>query len=227
MPGAITVSSSIDIAQINDIVVSTTSLLNFPAGFDIPGVCNNGSASVPDTEAPPTSGPYNVTITYSNCEVTGTNITVTGTATVHYDDFTDLNAGFSITYNDFTVTDPVNGTTTINLSFSCTNLSDINTCTYSSDFVGNDGITHRVTDFNITGDSTSGFNGTATFFHGTFGEVSITITNITYGSCNTYPDGGDISFISSDGSSGTIIFNSDCTTSGTWSNSSGSGSFPT
>lgn len=225
LPGAIAVSSSVNMEQINGIVLATTNALNLPAGPDVPGVCDSGSATVSDT-TPPSSGQYNITITYTACRVTGTDITVDGTASIRYDDFTDLNAGFSITYSNFTVTDPVNGTTTIDLNFSCTNLSDFTTCTYNSDFVGSDGATHRVTDFTISGDQVSGFNGTATFLHGTFGEVSITITNITYGNCGVFPDGGTISFSSSNGSSGTIIFNADCTVSGTWDDGAGlSGSF--
>ena len=103
--------------------------------------------------------------------------------------------------------------------------TDAFSCTYNSDFVGTDGTTHRIADFNIFGNATDGFNGTATFYHGTFGSVSITATGITYGSCGTYPDGGSVAFDSTDGSSGTIIFNADCSVSGTWDNGVTVGSF--
>ena len=224
LPTGITTSSSstaIDMLELNELVMSTADTLRLPAGVDVSAsVCSSGTANVSDT-AGASSGPVDFTITYGTCVLIGADITINGTATIHYDDISDINAGFTITYTNFTVTDSL-GTTTINMTMVCTSGFS---CTINSDFVGSDGITHRVADFSITGSAGSGFNGTATFFHGTHGSVSITVTGVTYGSCGSIPDGGTISFSSSDGSSGTVTFNSDCTISGTWSNSSGSGSF--
>jgi hypothetical protein len=208
--------------QIKNLIFSTINTSNIVTGVDLPGVCNPGSASIAN---PPTatSGPVEFTIVYTNCAVIGSDITVNGPVLVHLNDVLDPNAGFTFVYTNFTVIDPVNGTTTINLTLVCI---DSLSCTFSSDFVGADGDTHRVTNFSISGDASSGFNGTATFLNGTYGDVTITVTNITYGSCGSYPDGGDISFNSSNGSSGTIIFNPGCTVSGTWNDGAGnSGSF--
>lgn len=222
LPGAIAINSPINMDQINDIVLSTANSLNIPAGIDVPGVCSSGSASMSDTAAPPTSGPYDMTITYNDCTVTNTNITVDGSAVIHYDDFSNPTTAFSITYNNFTVTDPVNGTQTINMSMACNGTG----CSFNSDFAGSDGVTHRITNFNVSGDASSGFSGSATFFHGTYGEVTTSFSGITYGgSCGSIPNGGTITYNSTDGSSGTIIFAGDCSVSGSWSNSGGSGSF--
>jgi len=111
----------------------------------------------------------------------------------------------------------------LNLTVDCP--TGATSCSFSAEYTGADGVTHRVSEFNFSGNASFGFNGTATFFHGTYGGTRITATNITYGACGTYPDGGTIAFSSSDGSSGTVTFNSNCTISGTWSNSAGSGSF--
>jgi len=223
LPGALALGSSANVNQINSIVLSTADILTLPAAEELPGVCSSGSASISDVPSA-TSGPIEFTITYKTCAVTGTNIIADGKAVLDFDDVGNPDAGFTITYINFKVTDPVNGTTTLNLVMDCTNPAS---CTFNSDFVGSDGSTHRITDFSISGDASSGFNGSATFLHGTHGRVSITITDISYnGTCDPFPSGGSIAFSSSNGSSGTIIFNSDCTVSGTWNNGAGtSGSF--
>lgn len=217
LPRAASVTTQTPMDQIKNLIFSTINAPNIVIGVDIPGVCDPGSVSI-DNLPTATSGPIEFTFVYTNCVVIESNITVNGSVFVHFDDFDDPNAGFTFVYSNFTVIDPVNGTTTINLTLVCT---DPINCTFNSDFVGADGDTHRVTSFSISGDASSGFNGTATFLNGTYGEVTITVTNITYGNCGSYPDGGNISFTSSNGSFGTIIFNPDCTVSGTWNDGAG------
>ena len=226
LPTAVEVSaSSPDMDQINNTVISSFDLLNQPAAYDLSSICETGTVTSSNTTAAE-SGPYTSTITYTSCKLSSSDTTVNGIAIIHFDDIGDPEAGFYIVYEDFTVSSPTSGTTTINWSYSCSNLSDYLTCEYSSDFVGTDGVKSRMADFSIYGDATSGYSGTATFYHGTFGEVSITVTGITYGSCGSIPDGGHIEFSSTGGSSGTIIFNGDCTVSGTWTNGTTGGSFP-
>lgn len=211
----------IDMTVINNVVISLARSINLPAGIDVSAeTCSSGTASVTDP-GQVTSGPITITITFSNCTLIGDDVTVNGTATFHIDDVAAVDQVFTITYTNFTVTD-ASGTTTINMTMVCDN----NGCTINSDFVGSDGVTHRVTNFSVFGDASNGFNGSATFFHGTYGEVNIIITNVTYGGdCGSVPNGGTINFRSSNGSSGTIIFNSDCSVSGTWNNGVSSGSF--
>lgn len=223
LPVGITIDDAIvaDLTEINNIIISHIDVLTLPVGVDISAnLCSTGTASSTDP-GNVQSGPVDITMTFSNCALIYSDITISGTAKMHFDDIANTNAGFSITYTNFKVTD-ANGTTTINMSMVCTSGS---ACVFNSDYVGSDGLTHRVSNFSFYGSASTGYNGTATFYHGTFGSVSITATNITYGSCGTYPDGGDISFSSSNGSSGTIIFASDCSVSGTWNNGVTTGSF--
>lgn len=222
LPLAISISSnsSIDINEINNIVISTFNIFMLPAGPEVLGICDSGSVTSPTTEASlPSSGPVTITFTFINCKI-GT-ITFNGTSIISLTDIALLfDAPFTINYINFAVTEPTNGTTTINMTVDCTSLLN---CTYNSDFIGSDGVTHRVTGFSsISGDAINGFNGSATFFHGTFGQVTIIISNITYGSCGSFPNGGAININSTNGSSGTIIFNGDCTVSGSWDDGNGS-----
>lgn len=214
-------NTSDNLTEINNIIISNLDILTLPSAVDISAeLCSSGTASSTDP-GNVQSGPVDITVTFSNCALIYSDITISGTAKMHFDDIANTNAGFSITYTNFKVTD-ANGTTTINMSMVCTSGS---ACVFNSDFVGSDGLTHRVSNFSFYGSASTEYNGSATFYHGTFGSVSITATNITYGSCGTYPDGGDISFSSSNGSSGTIIFASDCSVSGTWNNGVTTGSF--
>lgn len=223
LPAGITSDNStpIDMTSINNLVISLANNHNLPAGIDVSAeTCSSGSASVTDP-GNVQSGPVTITITFSNCVLidnfSTSATTVSGTVTLHYDDIADFDSGFTITYTNFTVIDET-GTHTINMTMVCDSLG----CTFNSDFVGSDGATHRVTNFTIFGDATSGFSGSATFFHSEHGEVSISFTGITYSdSCGSTPNGGDISFSSSNGSSGTITFSSDCTVSGTWNDGIG------
>ena len=223
LPVGITIDDAIvaNLTEINKIIISHIDVLTLPVGVDISAnLCSTGTASATDP-GDVQSGPVDITATFSNCALIYSDITISGTAKMHFDDIANTNADFSITYTNFKVTD-ANGTTTINMSMVCTSGS---ACVFNSDFVGSDGTTHRVSNFSFYGSASTGYNGSATFYHGSFGSVSITAINITYGSCGTYPDGGDISFSSSNGSSGTIIFASDCSVSGTWNNGVTTGSF--
>lgn len=216
-------NSQIDLTELNQLILDNVQLALTPSGVTIPNVCSSGSASYTGPTQPPSSGPVTYTFTYNQCTLNGSDVKANGTATIKYNDFGNANAGFEMTYTNFTVTQPGAGTSTINMTIICTNST---TCTYNSDFVGSDGSTHRVSSFSISGNATSGYNGTFTFSHSTYGTVSITATGVTYGvSCGTHPNGGTISFSSTNGSSGTITFASDCTVSGTWNNGSVSGSF--
>lgn len=221
-PVGVTIDSSqIDLAEINQLILDNIALALAPSGVNIPNVCSSGSASY---NAPSqTSGPVTITFTYDQCTLMNSDVTANGTATIKYDDIGNPNTGFEIKYTNFTVSQPGVETITINMTIICTGAGS---CTYNSDFVGSDGSTHRVSSFSISGNATTGYNGTFTFSHSTYGTVSVTATGVTYGgSCGTHPNGGTISFSSSNGSSGTITFASDCTVSGTWNNGSVSGSF--
>lgn len=224
LPTAISINkNSTDLNRLNTVVLSSFNTLRLPSAAVIPGVCSNepaGSASMSNNNLP-TSGPADLTLTYNNCDTGG--ITITGMATAHFDDMSNPNSGFTFKYTDFKVTD-INGTTTINMSMTCT--AGLSSCTYDSDFRSADGTVNRVSNFTFTGDAKNGFSGSADLSYSTYGKISFNATGITYGgACGSLPNGGTISFSSTNGSAGTIIFHPDCSVSGTWTSLSGAGSF--
>jgi len=183
---------------------------NLPTGFDMNGSCG-GSVSIPDSQLNAfnaTSGPVSFTMTFTRyCDLSvGAQYTIDGQVVFNYDDIANNNSGFSLQYNGVTINDG-SGPVTINMTVDCSNQS---TCTIVSDYVGNDGSIYRISDISFTGDATTGFNGSATFFHPGYGSVSITASSVTYGSCGNFPDGGSIM---ASGTTGTaqIVFNSNCT----------------
>ena len=222
IPSAISIenNSEINISEINQLIINNAKIAHMPSGIILNGVCSSGSVSV--NEPTQNSGPVTLNFVYSQCKLNGVNATATGKVRFHYNDFGNEAAGFDITYRNFRISQPGYQTITINMNISCVNES---TCSYNTDFVGNDGSTHRVSSFSFTGHFSTGYNGTATFYHGQYGRVSIAASNLTYGDCGLHPDGGAISFSSTNGTSGTINFNANCTVSGTWNNGTVSGIF--
>ena len=228
LPTAVS-GTSTDLTPLNKLFIDATKAAitasNLPTGIDISAnTCSSGTASFTSTG---NTGPVDATMIFSNCTLIGTTITASGRSSMHFDDISDTTGttGFSFTYTNFTITDTASTLNiTLNMTLDCP--SGFDSCVVAADFSGTDGTVHRVAEFSFTGNSVDGFNGTATFFHGTYGEVSVTAVSITYGSCGDIPDGGTVSFASTDGSSGTVIFNTNCTVSGTWTDSTGaSGSF--
>jgi hypothetical protein len=205
--------SSIDIEALSAKLASAMATAGSPAipvAYTINGSCG-GSVSIPDDQVnaySATSGPVTFSMTFSNyCDGTvGAQYFMNGQVLFSYDDIADPAAGFTIDYNGFTVNDG-SGPITINMTVDC---SDSTTCIIVSDYIGGDGGIYRVADFSFTGDATTGFSGTATFYHPAHGSVSITASNVTYGACGGYPDGGSITANGITGSA-EIVFNGDCT----------------
>jgi len=184
--------------------------------------CISGRAVVSSTSST-LSGPLTINATYTNCLlIGGYGYTYNGRIVAHYNNYPNLNAGYSVRVSNFSISGGLVNATNINMTMDC---SDADTCTYSSDFVGLDGEIHRVSEYEITGSDALGYDGSAVFYHGAYGKVSIVASSLTYGNCGYLPDGGTITLTSANGSSATINFASNCTLSGTWSNGSVSGSF--
>jgi hypothetical protein len=205
-------------------IFKNSQTLNLPAGYTINGSCG-GSLTIPDSAYNTTSGPVTTTMTFSNfCDAASfstSGYTMNGSVDIHIDDVASFTS-FTMTFKNFTVKDS-NGNVieTFNATVTC----DTTSCHVTSDFTGSDGKVHRVGDVSMTGDETSGFNGAMTLYHDTYGVVSVTVTNVTYGSCGNFPDGGSIDIASTNGSSASITFNSDCTYSGTYDTGTSSGTF--
>jgi hypothetical protein len=219
-PIAVSIQPGADLIALSKKIRANPPLASLPSAATLDfseEFCETGSASAtfPDNQ---TSGAVDFTYSFNNCASEG--MTMSGTAYVHFDDLQNPNAGFSIQYVNFTMSYE-GETVTLNMTIEC---SDSVTCTYLSDFESSDGEVHRYSDISFTGDETSGIDGTATFYHSTYGRVTVTVTNLTFGECTPYPDGGSISFVSG-GTSGDITFSSDCSYTGTWNTGSASGSF--
>ena len=204
--------SSIDLETLSANLASamaTAASPALPTGYTMTGSCG-GSVSIPDEQLSSfsaTSGPVSFTMSYINyCDGSvGAQYTINGQVLFNYLDIGDPNSGFTIQYKGVTINDG-SGPVTINMTVDC---SGTTSCTIVSDYIGEDGSIYRVSDISFYGDATTGFNGSATFFHPDHGSVSITASNVTYGSCGSFPDGGSVT---ASGTTGTaqIDFNSDC-----------------
>ena len=211
--GVVITDNSDDIETLSASLASAMASMsspNLPTGLVMNGSCG-GSVSIPDEQLiafNAESGPVSFTMTYTSyCDASvGAQYTIDGQVVFNYDDIADLNSGFSLQYNGVTVNDG-SGPITINMTVDCSNQT---TCTIVSDYVGDDGSTYRIADISFSGDATNGFDGSATFYHPDHGSVSISASNVTYGSCGVFPDGGSII---ATGTTGTaqIDFNNDCT----------------
>ncbi len=213
-------ASVIDLAEINLLIIESAKLSMLPSALILEDKCSSGSVSV--NEPSHETGPVTLNFVYNACRMTYTTITSTGRVRFHYNNYSDHSAGYSITFSNFRISQPGRPTITLNMHVECANTSS---CVYSSDFVGSDGRIHRISSFSVSGTASTGYIGSAIFYHGRWGRVSISFNSLTYGNCRSVPDGGSLVFSSTNGSSGTIEFESDCTRSGTWTNGSVSGSF--
>lgn len=229
LPTGIEITEQVDLTPIHlSIIEASKSLALLPTGIDVSAeVCAGGGSA--NVSVPASSGRSVQEIVYDNCQFSFGNegFKIDGKVILTYEDILDVDAGFSISYQNVTVSgfQANDETVTLNFTYSCTSLSDFNSCTSTSVFTGSDGDTHQVSDFNINGSSLYGYDGSASFSHNAYGNVSITVSSLTYGSCGGLPDGGSISFSSSNGSSGTIEFYGDCTVTGTWNSGTSSGTF--
>lgn len=188
------ISSSDVVDQANQLVNTTYQLHKLPLATDVSSqACpNGGSANISDTATQ-----SNITIVYSNCRFD--DVSATGTAVISISDTT-----FSISYTDFRIT--VDGETTVlNMTVSCNSTGT--SCTITSDFVGANGRSYRVTDTTVSGNSSTGYNVSATVFDGEHGSITVNATNVTFNCDNGLPGTGTVTF--SDGSTtATVTFDS-------------------
>jgi hypothetical protein len=198
--------------------------INLPSAFTLDGSCG-GTATIPDSQLSSytaSSGPVTYTTTYTDyCQSLNNNSTyvINGIVSFTYADRANLDAGYTVVYDN--VTAAFNGeTTTVNMTYECSSLSN---CTIISDYISSDGKTHRISGAsNISGNATSGYNGTMTFYHATYGSVNVSATVVTYGGCGVFPNGGSITVTGVSGTA-TITFGSSCDYTIDWNDGSGSG----
>jgi len=220
-----TLDSSLNQTLINLARSVAENSVNLPLGVTFnatqvdPSLCG-GTISIDDNlwdniQSDPVNVLLNGTITLTNvCTIDPTLGTITINGTLR---FTETATSMSIQFINFTVTDgSINQT--FNMTISC---DDTTGCSILSDYQGDDGKVYRVADMSISGSGTGPYFFSADFYHPDLGMSSITTTDGIYFNCsNGQPSAGTIQYTGDNGSSGSITFNSDCTTyDGTWDNS--------
>lgn len=145
------------------------------------------------------------TVAFSNCNI-GYGVVVNGKAIISN---SSDGSQFSFKYENYTVS--VDGyTTTLNMTMSCTtDSSGFPNCNTISDFKAANGQSYRVENASVGGNSSSGYNISATVYDSTYGSVSVTSTNLVLDCSNGLPSSGSITYTSGS-ESATVTFNS-CT----------------
>jgi hypothetical protein len=172
-----------------------------------PNFCG-GTFSVPDSVANSPTVPSSFTITFNNICFDAPNDGLNQMIMNGQIQYTSTSSGFTIRYINFTVT--MDGRTeTLNFTMTCDNFGG---CSYSSDYVGDDGNTYRLENFSVTGSDSAGYNVSATFYHPEYGSVNVTTTSPVLFNCSPdpQPGSGTLSFAGANGTSGSITFDS-CT----------------
>ncbi|WP_455366470.1 hypothetical protein [Kaarinaea lacus] len=170
-----------------------------------PNFCG-GSFSVPDSVVNSQTPPSSFTITFNNICYDAPNDGLSQMVMNGQIQYSETASGFTIRYINFTVT--MDGRTeTLNFMMTCDNFGG---CSYSSDYVGDDGNTYRLENFSVTGSDSTGYNVSATFYHPDYGSVDITTTTPILFNCapNPQPGSGSLTFMGANGTSGSIEFNS-------------------
>ena len=108
----------------------------------------------------------------------------------------------TVIYDDLVIT--MDGQShTMNATISC----DMSGTVCYTDFKGSDGKTYRFAELSVSGDDTSGYTVTGTFFHPSFGSMELATTSpITFNCTGPQPDAGELSLTGSGGSNATITF---------------------
>jgi len=143
------------------------------------------------------------TLVFSNCNL-GHGVVVNGKTIISHN---SDGSQYSFKYENYTVS--VDGyTTTLNMTMSCTtDSSGFPNCNTISDFKAANGQSYRVENASVSGNSSSGYNISATVYDSTYGSVSVTSTNLVLDCSNGLPSSGSITYTS--GSElATVTFNS-------------------
>ena len=186
-----------------------TDIGSLPTLFD--NLCNSGS-STPVTTIDNT-GATIISITFVDCDLSATGAILNGVVTVTITAATNGDTNFNLIYNNFTVNYQGN-IETINFSMQCNITSTFQTsCTSSSNILGIDGRNYLISNISVSGDSSSGFNVSATVTDPDHGNISIKASNVLF-DCAA-PDAGRPStgsiIFTSNGENATVIFDS-CST---------------
>lgn len=167
-------------------------------------ICTSGGSAIADTNDAETVG----TITFANCGIDdgyGGVLVFNGTVDYTYNSGADsLSMVFHMTVSY------AGDSQSINMTIACASISGSPVCTVSSDFVGLDDRTYRVTNIGVTGDAYSGFYVDATVYDPDHGYITMTTTSPILFDCPTtgVPSTGTITINGASASSATISFDS-------------------
>lgn len=126
--------------------------------------------------------------------------------------FTTTAQSSSIKYSNMTVND---GSTiqSFNIEVTCSTLS----CVVTTDYEGSDSNIYRIEGVSISDNGSGTYSISATFYHPDHGSVTIIGTDLTFNCASGFPGSGQITYSSTDGTSGTITFAGCNDYTGTWS----------
>lgn len=159
-----------------------------------------GSITVPDDVN--TNGPtLDITMTFNNlCYDNGVDPQVTMNGTVRLIE-TDTTA--TVIFSNLTMSVEGGDTYTFNASTTCDAFGS--NCTV--DFEGSDGTTYRTGNMSVSGSDVSGYSVSGTFYHPTYGSVTLsTTTPMSFNCTGPQPDTGELAFSGDGGTSGSILF---------------------
>jgi hypothetical protein len=159
-----------------------------------------GSITVPDN-FDPNSPTMDITVTFTNLCYNDTTQQMYFNGSVR---LIQTETSFSMVYANFSVTINSVEVLAINASVNC----DVNGNACSVDYVGLDGATYRMASLSLTGDNSSGYFVSATFFHPDFGSVDVTTANQLLFNCGDQPQpsSGKLVFVGSSNTAGSIEF---------------------
>jgi len=169
---------------------------------DILDICSGGGSFSDNID----TATGNASYTFNNCNIADTVI-INGTMSISTNVSGDT-VTTTLEYNDFSYT--INGITeTVDFTMICTVTGTSASCSTSSSVTGLDGLTYSISDVSISGNTSTGYNVSATVDHPTHGTVSISASNVLFNCTNDNPSVGSITFTAGN-TSGSITFNS-CT----------------
>ena len=168
-------------------------------------ICDAGGTAIADTNDAETVG----TITFSYCGISdgaGDAIVLNGTV-----DFSYVTSSDSISMVYHVTVSYAGESQAINMTISCIDfMTSSPSCTVSSDFIGLDSRTYRITDISVSGTATSGFSVYATIYDPDNGRFDMTTSVPILFDCPTagIPSTGVVGISGASGTSATISFDS-------------------
>lgn len=161
-----------------------------------------GSITVPDNTNVQ-GETLDITMTFNNlCYDDGVNPQVTMNGTIR---LIDNGTSSTVIFSNLTMTVEGGESYTLNASSTCDSMGECEV-----DFEGSDGTTYRMGNMSVSGDDSSGYLVSGTFYHPDYGsvEMSTDVSNRLYFNCPSapQPSSGILNFVGDGGTQGSIEF---------------------